>query len=211
MKRIHVPGAFPAILFAALTVAAGCALAAGDTQSIGYEMKVQRASEVAIWAIPAVSIYDIELSIQRDLGGQFGDVVYFTKPMESRHGFLTANDVTPYVVSPQSTKDGPLVVEVPPASEKVSFFGTFVDGWQTPIADVGPPGDDKGKGGKYLFLPPGYEGKVPQGYLVYRPLTYGVHLVLWFISSVTYFFTPLLAARRKRFPSWRGVLQGRGA
>ncbi len=142
---------------------------------IDHEMKVQRAAEAAIWAMPAVSIYDIELSIQRDLGGKFGDVVYFSKPMESRHGFLTANNVTPYVVSAQSTKDGPLVVEVPPAAAKVSYFGTFVDGWQAPIADVGPPGDDKGKGAKYLFLPPGYSGEVPQGYRVYRPATYGVH------------------------------------
>ena len=64
--------------------------------------------------MPAVSVYDIELSIQRDLGGKFGDVVYFSKPMDSRHGFLTANDVTPYVVSAQSTKEGPIVVEPRP-------------------------------------------------------------------------------------------------
>ena len=142
---------------------------------INHEMKVQRAAEAAIWAMPAVSIYGGELSIQRDLGGKFGDVVYFSEPMQSRHGFLTANDVTPYVISAQSTKDGPLVVEVPPAAVKVSYFGTFVDGWQTPIADVGPPGDDKGEGAKYLFLPPGYSGEVPQGYRAYRPATYGVH------------------------------------
>jgi len=125
--------------------------------------------------MPAVSIYDIELSIQRDLGGKFGDVVCFSKPMESRHGSLTANNVTPYVVSAQSSKEGPLVVEVPPAGDKASFFGTFVDGWQTPIADVGPNGDDQGKGAKYLFLPLGYEDEVPQGYRVYRPATFGVH------------------------------------
>ena len=163
------------LLCFALSAGAGVAAADRGSRPVDYEMKVQRAAEAAIWAMPAVSIYDIELSIQRDLGGKLGDVVYFTRPMESRHGFLTANDVTPYVVSAQSTKDGPLVVEVPPASEKVSYFGTFVDGWQTPIADVGPPGDDKGKGAKYLFLPPGYEGAVPQGYLVYRPVTFGVH------------------------------------
>jgi hypothetical protein len=40
--------------------------------------------------------------------------------------------------------------------------GTFLDAWQTPIVDVGPSGDDKGKGGKYLFLPPGYTGTVLQ-------------------------------------------------
>ena len=142
---------------------------------IEYQMKVQRACEAAIWAMPAVSVYDIELSIQRDLGGKPGDVAYFTKPMTSRHGFLTANDVTPYVTSGLSCKDDPLVVEVPPAGDKASFFGTFVDAWQTPIADVGPPGQDKGKGGKYLFLPPGYDGDVPDGYFVYRPNTFGVH------------------------------------
>ena len=149
--------------------------AQSPNEDIEYQMKVQRACEAAIWAMPAVSAYDIELSIQRDLGGKFGDVAYFSKPMTSRHGFLTANDVTPYVTSGQSCEGDPLVVEVPPAREKVSFFGTFVDAWQTPIADVGPPGQDKGKGGKYLFLPPGYQGKVPDGYFVHRPNTFGVH------------------------------------
>lgn len=123
----------------ALAVALGFAPAAhsqaeepGQMNAIEYQMVVQRAAEAAIWAMPAVSVYDIELSIQRDLGGKFGDVAYFSKPMASRHGFLTANDVTPYVTSGLTCKDDPLVVEVPPAGEKVSFFGTFVDAWQTP-------------------------------------------------------------------------------
>ena len=64
-------------------------------RDVEYEMKVQRDCEAAIWAIPAVCFYDIEPSIQSDLGGKFGDVVYFSKPMTSRHGFLTANNITP--------------------------------------------------------------------------------------------------------------------
>jgi hypothetical protein len=163
------------VIVIALLVSVETAQAGDPSASIENQIKVQRACEAAIWGMPAVGIYDIELSIQRDLGGKLGDVVYFTKPMTSRHGFLTANDVTPYVTSAQSTKDGPLVIEVPPAAEKASYFGTFVDSWDTPIADVGPPGDDKGKGGRYLFLPPGFKGEVPDGYFVYRPLTYGVH------------------------------------
>ena len=164
-----------ATVMAAVLGGANRVQAGGPEENIEYQMKVQRASEVAIWAMPAVSIYDIEISTQRDLGAKSGDIVYFTKPMTSRHGFLTSNDVTPYTAASLSSKDGPLVVEVPPAGEKVSFFGTFVDAWQTPLVDVGPPGADKGKGGKYLFLPPGYDGKVPDGYLVYRPLTYSVN------------------------------------
>jgi hypothetical protein len=62
-----------------------------------------------------------------DLGGDWNDVVYFSKPMVSRHGFLTANNQTPYVVGSFNTKDGPLVVEVPGASDKAKYFGSFVD------------------------------------------------------------------------------------
>jgi len=140
-----------------------------------HRMAVQRACEVAIWALPAVSTYDIANAIERDLGGALGDVVYMSQPMTSRHGFLTANDVTPYAVAALSTKDGPLVVEVPPASAKTTFFGTFVDAWMRPVADVGPNGADAGRGGKYLFLPPGYDGRAPEGYLAFRLDTYGVN------------------------------------
>ena len=175
MKRVRFAKRPIASAFLFILIGPCVTTAADNGQSIEYVLKVQRACEAAIWGMPAVGIYGIENSIPRDLGGQFGDVVYFTKPMTSRHGFLTANNVTPYVTSAQSTKDGPLVVEVPPAAKKASYFGTFVDSWDAPIADVGPPGDDKGRGGKYLFLPPGYEGDIPDGYFVYRPLTYGVH------------------------------------
>jgi len=176
MKNSFKTFAAVLMLFALMITGASAQQGAAPApEDIEYQMKVQRACEAAIWAMPAVSVYDIELSICRDLGGKFGDVVYMSKPMTSRHGFLTANDVTPYVTSGLSCKGDPLVVEVPPAGEKASFFGTFVDAWQTPLADVGPPGQDKGKGGKYLFLSPGFDGVVPDGYLVNRPNTFGVH------------------------------------
>jgi len=165
-----------AIALSAVAVSSAAAQhASGAMAPIERTVAVQRACQAAIWAMPAVGLYDIELSTVRDLGGEPGDIVYFSRPMASRHGFLTANDVTPYVVGSLSTADGPLVVEVPPAGEKASYFGTFVDAWQTPIEDVGPPGADKGQGARYLFLPPGYTGNVPAGYLVYRPRTYSVN------------------------------------
>lgn len=151
--------------------------------SIEYRMAVQRATQAAIWGMSAAGIVDILLATQRDLGGDVGDIVYFSKPMESRHGFLTANNQVPYVIASLSTKDGPIVVDVPPAAEKTSYFGTFVDAWDTPIADVGPPGSDKGNGGKYLFLPPDYDGEVPDGYLVFRPQTYSVNFAFRPVSK----------------------------
>ena len=69
-----------------------------------------------------------------------------------------------------------MVLEVPGASDKAKFFGSLVDAWDYPFTDVGPAGADKGNGGKFLLLPPGYEGEVPEGYLVFRPYTYAVHM-----------------------------------
>ena len=46
-------------------------------------------------------------------------------------------------------------------------MGLIDDFWQRAITDFGLPGPDKGKGGKYLLLPPGYTGEVPgEGYYV---------------------------------------------
>jgi hypothetical protein len=43
--------------------------------------------------------------------------------------------------------------------------------WFRYVADMGIAGPDRGEGGKYLFLPPGYDEEVPDGYFVYRPPT----------------------------------------
>ena len=131
------------------------AQSANESESIEYQIMVQRATQCAIWAMPAVSLVDFKKATLRDLGGDLNDVVYLTEPFGSQHGFLTANDVTAYAWSSMSTKEGPLVLEVPAASDKVSYFGTIVNAWQQPMEDVGPePGADQGKGGKYLLLPP---------------------------------------------------------
>ena len=53
---------------------------------------------------------------------------------------------------------GPMVLEIPPAAGG-SITGSIEDGWQAALEDVGPAGLDKGKGGKYLILPPGYKGR----------------------------------------------------
>jgi hypothetical protein len=71
-----------------------------------------------------------------------------------------------------------VILDVPPASEKTIFFGTVIDAWQLPLVDVGPAGEDAGKGGKYLVLPPGYNKLVLLGYLVYRPKTFHLYVAL---------------------------------
>ncbi|WFU05063.1 DUF1254 domain-containing protein (plasmid) [Rhizobium sp. CB3171] len=135
----------------------------------------RRTVEAVIWGMPAVSMAAIRASLKRDLDADFGDVIYFSNVMEPRHEFLTANNQTPYVLTFFDLRRGPMVLDVPPATGKVAFFGSGIDSWEVPLVDIGPTGDDAGKGGKYLFLPPGFKGKQPSGYFVVRSPTVFVH------------------------------------
>ena len=51
---------------------------------------------------------------------------------------------------------GPIVVETPPLS-----LGVIDDMWFRWAIDFGLPGPDRGEGGKYLLVPPGYTGDLP--------------------------------------------------
>lgn len=84
---------------------------------------------------------------------------------------LTPNTQTATLWAQMNLKDGPLVVEIPPG-----VLGLADDAWMRFIVDLGLAGPDKGKGGKYLFLPPGYTGEVPNGYHIARSRTYNVWL-----------------------------------
>ena len=153
-----------------------------NATSLGERTVHRRAIELAIWGMPAVSMAAIRASLKRDLDANFGDIVYFSKVMEPRHEFLTANNQTPYVLTVLDLRSGPQVLEVPPASDKTVFFGSAIDTWEVPLADIGGTGDDAGKGGKYLFLPPAYSGTPPDGYLVVPSPTVFVHIALRPIS-----------------------------
>ena len=85
---------------------------------------------------------------------------------------LTPNTQTATLWAFMDLKDGPLVVEIPPG-----VLGLADDAWMRYIIDLGLVGPDKGKGGRYLFLPPGYTGPVPEGYFVAKLGTYKVWLV----------------------------------
>jgi hypothetical protein len=138
----------------------------------------RRAVEATIWGMPAVSMAAIRASLKRDLDADLGDVVYFSNVMVPRHEVLTANNQTPYVFTCFDLRHGPMVLEVPPASNKVALFGSGIDSWEVPLVDVGPTGDDAGKGGRYLFLPPGDEKEAPPGYFVVPSPTVFVHFAL---------------------------------
>lgn len=82
---------------------------------------------------------------------------------------LTANNDTPYTWFWIDLRNGPIVIEAPP-----KVLGLADDMWYHWVGDMGFTGPDKGAGGKFLFLPPGYKGDVPSGYFVMRPGSYRV-------------------------------------
>jgi len=86
--------------------------------------------------------------------------------MDSKSLFLTPNTESIYNMAWFDTSEGPLVIETPP-----NVLGIIDDHWFKYVGDFGNAGPDKGQGGKYLVLPPGYDGEVPEGYFVMRPST----------------------------------------
>ncbi|HMH12619.1 MAG TPA: DUF1254 domain-containing protein [Edaphobacter sp.] len=109
----------------------------------------------------------------RAAGVNDNDVLVTPGLMDSKSLFLTANADTYYFWAYLDLTKGPLVIETPPDS-----LGIFDDMWWNWIGDFGFPGPDRGQGGKYLLLPPGYNGDVPEGgYYVRRSRTTYVALV----------------------------------
>jgi len=125
---------------------------------IVYDFMVQRAAQAAVYYMPAVAQVDFIKATVR-AGGSYDTVNFVTKPFGSEKGFLTANDTTAYAFGSISVKNGAMVVEVPPMTDKIDYFGSFISAWHVPMIDVGSKGADQGKGGKYLFLPPEYDDR----------------------------------------------------
>lgn len=130
-----------------------------------------RALQAYLLAIPIVNQAGMRDAL-RGFGPDNQTDVIWEGLVDPRTVELTANDNTIYNFIWVDTRKGPLVVEIPPR-----VLGLINDFWYKWVADVGLTGADKGAGGKYLLLPPGFEGDVPAGYHVVRSSTYGNWLV----------------------------------
>jgi hypothetical protein len=146
-----------------------------ETAELVYDnLDRMRGVEAFLNAMPGASVYAL-VKGQQSIGAVDNHQVTITEQlMDSNPLFLTANTNTLYV-SPSITtkKDGPIVMEVPPG-----MLGAFNDMWFRYVQDIGPAGPDKGQGGKYLLLPPGYDGEIPDGYFIVRPKSYRVWIFM---------------------------------
>lgn len=163
-----------ATVLAALAIAVATASAFAQTASpeeLERRTIGRRGVEAMIWGMPAVNA---DLMLQEMLDrtkAKANEVLFWSRPGDWKNQTLTPNPDSTYFMSFWNVKDGPIVIDVPPA-QGGSIAGNIVNAWQMPLEDAGPDGADKGKGGKYAILPPDYKDKVPEGYIVLRSDTY---------------------------------------
>jgi hypothetical protein len=137
----------------------------------------RRAVEAAIWGMPAVN-YQRMVDAALANGAKANQIVYWSQPVNSKNQTLTPNPDTIYLNPFYDTTAGPMVLEIPPAEPDHVIVGSIDDAWQAALEDVGPAGLDKGKGGKYLIIPPGYKDTPPEGFFALPSDTYRGFIVL---------------------------------
>ncbi len=162
------------IVLAALALI--CTSTSAQTQNFSSEDLARRtierrAVEAAIWGMPLVNTGAMRQAYFRDVGAKYNDICYFSKPADWKFQVTTPNASTNYVYFNYNLKDGPVVVEIP-AAVGAGLLGSMVDAWDEPMNDIGPAGEDQGKGGKYLLLPPDFKGDTPAGFFPVRYPTY---------------------------------------
>ena len=135
------------------------------------QLDVQRATQAYLEFMPMMSVNSIFEAHIREHGWKTSsDIQIYVEPGAGKAEAIGLTYNTESIYASAHTdlkKDGPTVVEVPP-----NVLGVVDDGWQRWLIDLGNAGPDKGKGGKYLLLPPGYNGEIPEGYFVVKCPTY---------------------------------------
>lgn len=134
-----------------------------------------RGVETFLNGVPAASLYAMCHAFS-EAGLTGSNVVAIAdRLMDSTPLFLTGNTDTVYASTVfDLERDGPTVIEVPAGMGP----GTINDAFFRFVVDMGAPGPDRGQGGAYLLLPPGWEGEVPEGYHVCRSRSYVNWLIL---------------------------------
>ena len=140
----------------------------GDTNDLVYDYLTRsRALSVYLDNVGAVSIYSVLLGMAQQGADAPNKIAIWEQMMDSRTPVITSNTSTMYAYAPTDlANDGPTVIEIPPG-----MLGFLDDAWQRFVGNMGVTGPDKGKGGKYLLIPPGYEGEIPDGYFILKPPT----------------------------------------
>lgn len=142
-----------------------------SVNNFAEQVTYQRAFEAVVWSMPAMIKYGMRRA-SLEIGAGDNVICAWSAGAKPLLETLTPNNTSPYVTSTTDLRKGPVVVEVPKATDEAILFGQIADDWFVTIADIGPIGLDKGKGNKILLLPPGHSGDVPAGYAVVNSPSY---------------------------------------
>lgn len=146
------------------------------------ELLFQRASQAYLWAMPLINTMGMYDGFKDVYGDGYNQMAIWEKRLDAKTHITTPNSDLIYGISwANLAETGPLVLDAPPKLQ-----GILLDMWQRPIpvdggkffGDLGLPGPDEGKGGKFLLLPPDYDGEVPEDHYVYRSGTNNVFIFL---------------------------------
>ncbi len=140
-------------------------------------LALQHAIDAVVWGTPIVSFDAMRQAFFRDAGARYNDIVYWSQVADASLQITTPNASSRYVYLNFNTADGPLLFEVPPATG-AGLFGSILDAWQVPLVDVGPHGEDVGRGGSYLLLPPDDRGTQVEDMIGVPMRTYNGYIVL---------------------------------
>jgi hypothetical protein len=130
---------------------------AATAEALYNHLDYIRGVETFLSGMPAASLEAIRASQEINGETHSYQVRIFDQLMDSNSLFLTGNTDTVYLMGILNLEeDGPTVIEIPAGTGP----GTVNDAFFRFVTDTGAPGPDAGKGGKYLILPPDYEGEL---------------------------------------------------
>ncbi len=139
---------------------------------LNKEFYYQSAIKAYGLTLPALNMIGMRDGSESKFGKGYNVLPIWKDRMSAKTWVPTPNCDVIYSMSYLDLKEtGPLVVYAPP-----NVIGMFTDFYQRCLTDVGAAGPDRGNGGLYLLLPPGYEGHVPTGYFSFTSATYNVFL-----------------------------------
>jgi hypothetical protein len=159
-------------------------------EKIYDNLDFQRAVQAYSLGLPGVSMLAMRNGVL-EWGPANKTILVWETLADSRLLGLTGNSNTVYSMMWIDLRNGPIVAEIPP-----KVLGFINDLWSRWVEDVGMVGPDKGEGGKYLILPPGYAGTVPNGYFIVRSSTYGCWL-FYRLFDVNGDFQPAIGSLKK--------------
>ena len=148
---------------------------------LNHQLHLQRAVSIYEWSLPVVTFQKWYNASSEVYGANDLDFVEY-KSFNEKVGILTANATTPYVIGwANLAKTGPVVIEYPAGPSA----GGVIDFFQLSLGDLGLMGKDKGKGGKYLVIPNGYDvSKLDtKGYFVINATTNKIMIGTRFLST----------------------------